>query len=95
LVKRVDSVRQEVRHCVHRVFLFILNLGYTAFGQTPGAFGQQQQQPQQPQQQPAANPMFGGFGTNPSTTQTTGFGTTGEWTRDLVNQSTQNSYLLR
>jgi hypothetical protein len=28
--------------------------------------------------------MFGGFGTNPSTAQTTGFSTTGEWTRDLV-----------
>jgi len=93
LARRVDSASLEVRNFAYRAFLvFIFDLDRTAFGQTTGAFGQQQpqqqqqqqqpqpqQQQQQPQQQPAANPMFGGFGTNPSTTQTTGFGTTGGW----------------
>ena len=31
--------------------------------------------------------MFGGFGTNPGTTQTTGFGTTGGWPQDPTHQS--------
>lgn len=31
--------------------------------------------------------MFGGFGTNPGTTQTTGFGTTGRWPQDPIHQS--------
>ena len=30
--------------------------------------------------------MFGGFGTNPSTTQATGFGTTSEWLQDFAHQ---------
>ena len=95
LARRVDSARLEVRNFAYRTFLlFIFDLDRAAFGQTTGAFGQQQQQPQQqqqqPQQQPAANPMFGGFGTNPSTTQTTGFSTTSEWIRDLMYQSTPN-----
>lgn len=84
LARQADSARLEVRNFAYRTFLlFIFDLARTAFGQTTGAFGQQQPQPQQqqqqqqPQQQPAANPMFGGFGANPSTTQTTGFGTTG------------------
>ena len=90
----MDLARLEVRNFAYRVFLlFIFDLYWAAFGQTTGAFGQQQpqQQPQQPQQQPAANPMFGGFGTNPSTTQTTGFSTTGRWIRDLVHQLASNS----
>jgi len=90
LARRADSARLGVRNFTYRAFLlFIFDLDWAAFGQTTGAFGQQQPQPQpqpqpqqqpqqqQPQQQPAANPMFGGFGANPSTTQTTGFGTTG------------------
>ena len=56
----MDLVRAEVRHLAHRVFLITFNLRWAAFGQ------------QQPQQQPVANPMFGGFGTNPTTAQTTG-----------------------
>jgi len=92
LASREILVRLGVRNFAYRAFiLFIFYLDRTAFGQTTGAFGQQQPQQPQPQQQPAANPMFGGFGTNPSRTQTTGFSTTGEWTRDLVHQSTSNS----
>lgn len=64
LARRVDLVSAEVRHLAHRVFLITFNLRWAAFGQ------------QQPQQQPVANPMFGGFGTNPTTAQTTG-----KWTR--------------
>jgi hypothetical protein len=77
---------------IARFFVDIFDLGWVAFGQTPGAFGQQQPQQQQPQQQPAANPMFGGFGTNTSTTPTTGFGTTGGWPQDIMYQSTSNSH---
>ena len=87
LVRHLDSARPEVRNFAYRVFFsYPFHLNPLAFGQTPGAFGQQQPQQQQPQQQPA-NPMFGGFGTNPGTTQTTGFGTTGGWPQDPTHQS--------